>query len=236
MKKTSDNSLLDNFLGRSLKELDIQYQQSDWSEMEPMLGSVHKPISLDISKKTIIISASALAIIIISIIISQTVNFSSSSPEEASPQSGDSSQSLLNAANMQDTITVHALIPAADSAKSDSAADLKENKNADSVKITSPPDTASAKKKNDKNKKEKVKQNSTDTTQKTEIPLTPIVDTASKPEIKINAPPAADTAKPIAAPVPKPKKNKKQKNAARDSSKAKTETLPPAQPDSLKQQ
>lgn len=239
MKTAQNNSKLDIFLSNALKNLDIQYQQSDWSEMEPVLGPVHKPIAVNVSKKTILISASALAIIVIGIIISQTVHFTSSSSEEVSPQNSDSSQSLLNGVNTQDTITVHALAPSVDAAKSDSSSQMRKNKTIDSVKIIAPVDTASAKNKNDKEKKQDKKRNDkqnpppADTSSaKTTLELPPAADTASKHEIKTETPPAKTDSSKSAVPSKKIKKNKKGKSAAADSSKVQTET----KPDSLKQQ
>ena len=137
MKTSSGNSQLDNFLSNSLKNLDIQYQQSDWSDMESHLGPVQKPVDLKVNKKTILISASALALIIIAIIISKTVHFNNSSPEEVSPQNTNSSQSLLNAADTQKTTVI---APVIDSAKTGPAL-IEENKIADSVKTVASPDT-----------------------------------------------------------------------------------------------
>jgi len=218
MKTSHNNSQLENFLRDTLKNLDVQYQQSDWIIMESMLGPVHKPIDININKKTILISASVLLIAIIGIIISQTVHFDNSSSKEISPQNIDSSHSLLQAIDPQKTTDVvsNPIPPVVDSTKIELPPTVLENKVVDAVKTAASADTASTKKinsaknisqKTDKKKKQNTVENtsSTDTAAlKTVIEL-PAVDTAAKhPHQEITLSTPADSSK-------KNKKDKKQK-------------------------
>jgi hypothetical protein len=247
MKTSHDNSQLDNFLRDTLKTLDIQYQLSDWSSMESQLGPAQKPIDFNVSKKTIFISASVLAIVIVGIIISQTVHFDNSSSEETAPQNTHSSQSLLNAVDTHKTTVtvVPPVAPAIDSAKNASPLPVQGNKIVDSVKIVPPADTTSVQKPGDKeknNKKQDKKQkknnlqnSQADTSSRINSIQPAPVDTASKhpvQEIKIAAPLAPADSSKSTAPAKKNKKNKRQKNISADSSKARTPSQ--AKPDSLK--
>src|ERR1035437_9488450 len=154
MKTTHNNSQLDNFLRDELKNLNIQYQQSDWSDMESMLGPAEKTIDFNISKKTIFIFASVLVIIIIGIIISQTVHFGNSSPEAIPPQYVSSPPNVLKPADTQKTtITVTTpVIPAIDSIKTETSTAIQKNKIVDSLKHSSDLDTISSRKINNTQK------------------------------------------------------------------------------------
>lgn len=159
MKTPSDNFQLHNFLRDTLKNLDVQYQQPDWNDMESLLGPAHTPIAVNISKKTILISASAAMVVIIGIIISQTIHFGSSSSEKTSPENINSSQNLLQAVDSQKTPVANVAIPEVDSAKVDSSA-LIENENVTGITSISSADSTSARKiiDNQKNNSKNVSQ------------------------------------------------------------------------------
>lgn len=216
MKTLHDHSPLDNFLRDTLKTLDVQYQQSDWSDMESILGPEQKPMEVNINKKTILISAAALAVLIIVIIISKTVHFDHSSSKEISPENTNSSQNVLKAVDTQKTTVItNPGTPVIDSAKNNSPVPVKTNKIADSAKTISVTDTSSAQKinntknisqKTDKKKKEKTPEN-TPVVDSSSVKTTPEqpMDTLSKhPHQEITLPASADSSK-------KNKKDKKQK-------------------------
>ncbi|MFI5163962.1 MAG: hypothetical protein ACHQHP_01810 [Bacteroidia bacterium] len=242
MKTSPNNSLLDNFLRDSLKNIDVKDQQPDWNEMETMLGPPPNPISFNLSKKTIFIAASAAVLLVIIIIISQTIHFNNSSSDEIPAEQTNSPQNLLNATDTQQTITAQPVLKV-DSAKKDSSASMLRNKIVDSVKVIASSDTASLRRINDKqknslaktsqnqDKKKKKNHSSPDSSsEKTNIEQIPAADTASKhpaPEIKsATSPTQADSSK--------SKKNKKQKKSFIDFFKSKSETPVQPKPDSLK--
>ena len=249
MNNSHNNSQLDTFLRDALKNLDIQYQQSDWSDMESLLGSAHKPIDVNISKKTIFISASVLVIIVIGIIISQTVHFNNSSSEESSSKNTNVSPNILKTVDTQKTVISNPSVPPIDSAKKTSPAPVQD-KIIDSAKAIALVDTTPVQKKNDKqknattktNQKADKKQNNSQSSSsdsssiKTNIPVPP-VDTATKhpaQEIKIATPSAPVDSSKSTEHSRKSRKNKKQKNNSVDSTKAKN--IIQAKPDSLKHQ
>ena len=198
MKTTHNNSRLDNFLRDELKNLNIQYQQSDWSDMESMLGPAEKPIDFNISKKTILISASVLVIIIIVIIISQTVHFTSSPTEATPPQNTSSSPNVLKPADTQSTSAAvpAPVMPAIDSIKTETSTAMQAHRIADSLKHIATFDTISSRKINatqkvsiknipqkaEKNKKQSKGKNtsSVDSALFQTIPPLPVLDTVSK--------------------------------------------------------
>ncbi|MBI4946362.1 MAG: hypothetical protein HY840_08175 [Bacteroidetes bacterium] len=216
MKYPHTNSPLDNFLRDTLKDLDVTYQQSDWSEMEAMLGPAQKPFELNIGKKTILISASVITIAVIGIIISH-IHFDASSSEESAPVNTDSSRNFLNAVDTQKTTISNPADLATDSVQTGSSVLVQKNTIVDSVVINQKQDK--------KQKKNNSKSLAADSSAKTtNIPI-PSIDTASKhsvQEIKVATSPTSGDSLKSSAPAKKSTKSKKQKSISVDSSRAKT--------------
>ncbi|HEY4798794.1 MAG TPA: hypothetical protein VII99_06920 [Bacteroidia bacterium] len=62
MKSAPSNSPLDLFILETLKGFDSKNIQPDWEDMEQLLGTERKPVSIKVDKKIILVSSSALLI------------------------------------------------------------------------------------------------------------------------------------------------------------------------------
>jgi hypothetical protein len=185
------NSQLDDFLCNSLKNINVQYQQPDWEDMEQLLGPVQKPIPVNVDKKTILIGASALLAIIIVIIISQTVHFNSSPAEETLPQNTDSSNTLLS------PVDSHIISDSSNNQIEETVDSEEVNAKLPSQKISPAKNsTENISKKIDTNKKKNKLENTstTDSSAKT-ITEPATTDTASKQHQEIAPPTPSDSSK-----------------------------------------
>ena len=247
MKSDPVNSPLDTFIKETLKASDTNLPPVDWSEVEVLLRHEQKSISVGVSKKTIIISASAVAVLILAFGIYKIAGYYSSLPPAEEEQLANPVQNTFNIVDTQKTVKREdsTVIPKTNIADIDSSAYKKSEKKTDSVSVNPPADTASVKKINDKQRQEKKKKQNTfqdSASLKTDTAKPLPADTATThpvQEIKKESPAPLDTANKN---IPTPKSNSKKKKsrsqktavpAAADQ--PKTENPPELKSDSLKQ-
>lgn len=236
MKTSPSNNPLDNFIQNALKTPDVDLHPFDWSEIEVLLRHEQKSIRHLADKKTILLSAAAVIILLGAFGIFKVAHYYYSLPEETETRM-DSTQNTFIAIDPQKTSISDSIVTMIDSVKIDSSLVLRDEKHkTDSILAASDAFLKKIIQKQDKKQKQTTKTSPVDTTIiKTTTETLPPVDTSKHPtqEIKTNTPPvSADTSK-TSDPSKKSKKNKKQKNTSADSSK--TETPPQTKPDSLKQ-
>ena len=246
MKTGQNNSQLDAFISGALKGTAENFQPFDWSELDVLLKHDQKPISLDVSKKTIFIGVGAVVALLLVFGIFKIAQHYSSLPAETGISVG-SPQNSFNAIDTTNHTAHDPALPKADTTKPDSTVIAASKPKTDSV-VSVVADTTSKKIKEtaaitDRPKQKKEKKKKADTVAADTSSVKSILppDTVSKvvpKEIIIEAPPAADTTHkntPEQNMGPKKKKSKSKKAAT--PSAGQPNTAPPvAKPDSLKQQ
>ncbi|MEK6615580.1 MAG: hypothetical protein AABZ32_05650 [Bacteroidota bacterium] len=252
MKSSPSNIQLDTFIQDTLKSPDVDLHPFDWSEIEVLLRHEQKSISVGINKKSILIYAVAVIILIGTVGIFKIMRYYSSLPEETETLI-PSTQNTFMAVDTQKTMSSDSSVSMIDTVKIDSSrASRNEEHKADSILVASDiflknsinkqsADTAKIIQKQDKKQKQnKPQPQFTDSSAgKTSIEQLPAIDTASKhliSEIKNALPVSPPDSSKFSEPTKKSKKNKKQKNTSVDSSKIKTESPSEIKSDSLKQQ
>lgn len=237
MKTQPHNPQFDNFISRTLKDMEADYHPNDWNEMEAMLGPAPTKISGE-KMKYPLVAAGALVIIVGGFFLIKYFGDAINSSEPSSPN-----QTTAMQLAPPDTHSVTTVV------KAETKADTTFIKKDSSLVAATLPDTA---------KKLSAKTDITQTikteTKKTEKKIQPVETIAVKKdsipvkkEEKIIAPP--DTSKKLQPEIKKEtniapadttktetkkskkKKDRKKKNS--DSTQVKTET-PPAKKDSVK--
>ena len=243
----SNNNRLDNFIQDALKSPDSDLHPVDWSEVEVLLRHGQKSILGRANKKSILISAAAVIILIGVFGIFKIIQYYSSLPAETETRI-DSTNSTFSIIDPPKVIANESTSSMIDTVKFDSTALSAVEHKTNSIPAVS---DDFLKKTNDKqtsaianqNQNKKQKQNNVkslaDTSSVKTILESPPVDTALKhalqEEIKPDAPPPLPDTSKTSAPVKKSRKNKRQKNTSADSSRVKTEFPSETKPDSLKQ-
>ena len=102
MKANDPNSALDNHIKNALKSSGSGIQMVDWSEIEVLIRHEKSPIPIEINKKTALIAAAAVTVLILLFGIVKLIQYYSSQPkEEAGPPVPE--QTNFNAIDTQKT-------------------------------------------------------------------------------------------------------------------------------------
>ena len=238
MKRVGENSLLDTHLKEKLKALDPSAPLAEWGELEILLSAEHKPVSININRKQLVIAALIISATLGIWGIVSMVNYFITSSDNSTNVSDTLQTSNLNAIEPEQKAVIAPVIPAVDTSRLDSTELLEKKtdsvlKAADSFlkKIIQEQQTKpveAAIQPADKKKKQKKSKDVPVDSSAVTMPVEqlPSPDTSHHKAIEQRPVPPSDSA---AAP-----KNGKSKKGKNKKSTPPAPAPPPAKPDSLK--